>query len=74
MLKSFLKNMNPQNQGILAIILGLILILGIFEKLGVLQTILNAIIVFTGLSLLLWGLHSSNIYHRIKEVIHKKNK
>ena len=72
MLNNFLKNMKNESKGILAVILGLILILGTLGKLGVLQSILNLIMITIGLSLLFWGLNSSKSYSRLKDYFHKK--
>ena len=72
MFKNFLKNLSHESQGVLAIILGLILILGTLGKLGILQGILDSIMILTGLAFLIWGINSSNAYHRIKDYFSKK--
>ena len=72
MIKTFFKKMSSENQGIVASILGLILILGTLGKLGILQGILNSIMILTGFGLLIWGLNSSNAYRRINAYFNTK--
>ena len=72
MLNDFLKKMSPESKGVLASILGLILILGTLGKLNVLQGILNSIMILVGLFLLVWGVNTSNGYHKVKSYFNKK--
>ena len=72
MFEAFFKNMSHENQGVLAIISGLILILGTLGKLGILQGILDSIMILIGLAFFIWGFNSSNAYHRIKVYFNKK--
>ena len=72
MFDKFFKNMSSESKGILASILGVILILGTLGKLGILQSILDSIMIMTGLILLIWGLHSSNSYNRMKGYFNRK--
>jgi len=72
MLNDFFKKMSPESKGVLASILGLILILGTLGKLNVLQGILNSIMILVGLFLLAWGLNTSNSYSKVKNYFNKK--
>jgi len=74
MFNTIFKKIKPEIQGILASILGLILILGTLGKLQILQSILNTIMIFVGLILLLWGIHKNNGFAQVKEQFHKKLK
>lgn len=72
MFQNPIKNMSGESKGMLASLLGLILILGTLGKLQILQSILNSIMLLTGLILLFWGLNVSNSYKKITTYLHKK--
>lgn len=72
MLNDFFKKMSIESKGVLASILGLILILGTLGKLNILQGILNSIMILVGLFLLVWGLNTSNGYSKVKSYFNKK--
>ncbi|AXK60592.1 hypothetical protein [Candidatus Chromulinivorax destructor] len=72
MFQNSIKNMSNESKGMLASILGLILILGTLGKLQILQSILNSIMLLTGLALLFWGINVSNSYKKITTYLHKK--
>lgn len=73
MFQNSMKNISNESKGMLACILGLILILGTLGKLQILQSILNSIMLLTGLGLVFWGLNVSNSYKRITTYLSKKN-
>ena len=72
MLDRFLKNMSIESQGALSLTLGLILILGTLGKLQILQSILNSIMIFTGIILVIWGIRATHGIKRIRECLHPK--
>lgn len=61
----FLRNMSPTQQGLIALIVGLVLLFGALGKLGFLQEFLNIIMVIVGIYLLVWGLDKSNLWKKI---------
>ncbi len=74
MFNLFFKHVKPEAQGMLACILGLVLILGTFGKLQVLQSLLNSVMIIVGIILLVWGFRVSNGMQKIKLLLQKKNK
>ena len=74
MLNNLLKKMTVEVQGVLAFVLGLILILGTLGKLQILQGILNSVMILTGLVLLLWGLHATKGVSKIQDFLKAKPK
>ncbi len=71
MLDKFIKAISKKQQGSLALIMGLILILGSLGKLGILQGILNAVMISVGLILLVWGLIQNDVFNQIKRALKK---
>lgn len=69
MLNNLLKNISTKQQGLLALLMGIILILGSLGKLGVLQGILNTIMIAVGVILLFWGLTQSKTIDKIKKAL-----
>lgn len=67
----FLESISTKHQGLLALLMGLILILGSLGKLGVLQGILNTIMIGVGIILLFWGLNKSKTLAEIKKLVKK---
>jgi hypothetical protein len=65
MLNKLLSQINPQQQGFIALIIGVILLFGALGKLGIFQDGLNIIMVIAGAYLLLWGLNSSHLLKKI---------
>lgn len=61
----FLRNMSPVQQGLIALVVGLVLLFGALGKLGFLQEFLNIIMVIVGIYLLVWGLDKSNLWRKI---------
>ncbi|MDP3788709.1 MAG: hypothetical protein Q8Q60_05345 [Candidatus Chromulinivorax sp.] len=74
MFKNFFKGLSVNVQGVFACILGLILILGTLGKLQILQSILNSVMILTGLVLLFWGLHATKSIDRIQNYFQAKPK
>ena len=74
MFNDIFKKINPEIKGLIAFILGLILILGTLGKLQILQSILNTIMILVGSMLILWGLNSGNGIEKIKALLHPKKK
>lgn len=74
MLHRFLKNISIESQGIIAFILGLVLILGTLGKLEILQSILNSVMILTGLALVLWGIHATKGIKRLQDYLESKPK
>ncbi len=72
MFKNFFKNLTAEAQGIFALILGCILILGTLGKLQILQGILNSVMILTGLVLLIWGLNATKGLNKIQSYFHSK--
>lgn len=54
-----LQNISYQQQGVIAIFMGLILLAGALVKLGFLQDIVNLLIAGVGILLIFWGLITS---------------
>jgi len=73
MFKDYLKNISAESKGIIAFILGIILILGTLGKLGILQGMLDFIMIIMAIILIIWGLQTSNGYVKIKKYL-KENK
>ena len=61
----FLRAMSPVQQGLIALVVGLVLLFGALGKLGFLQEFLNIIMVIVGIYLLVWGLDKSNVWRKI---------
>ncbi len=72
MLNDLFKKISIEAQGILAFVLGIVLIFGTLGKLQILQSILNAIMILTGLILLIWGLHATQGINRLQAFIKSK--
>jgi len=72
MLRDLFKKLTPETQGMLAFILGLILILGTLGKLQILQGMLNTIMIITGILLVLWGLHTTQGINKIYKYLQEK--
>lgn len=74
MLHDMFKNISIESQGIFAFVLGLVLILGTLGKLQILQSILNSVMILTGLVLLIWGLHATKGLSKLQEYLTAKPK
>jgi uncharacterized membrane protein len=61
-----LRHLPQAQQGILAVIIGFILLFGALGKLGFLQQFLNIIMIVVGIYLLVWGLDKSNLLNKFK--------
>ena len=72
MFDAYFQNISSETKGILAFILGIILILGTLGKLGILQGILDSIMILMGVTLVIWGLNTSNGYSKIKNYLQPK--
>lgn len=72
MLDNLIKSISTTQQGILALLMGTILILGSLGKLGILQGILETIMIGAGVILLLWGLNKTDAYAQIKKLVSGK--
>ena len=72
MLDNLISSISTKQQGFLALLMGAILILGSLGKLGVLQGILETIMIAAGVILLLWGLNKTDAYTQIKQLVSKK--
>jgi len=68
MFHTLLNQINSQQQGFIALLIGAILVFGALGKLGFLQDFLNLIMVVVGLYLLVWGLNTSNLWKKIKHM------
>ena len=71
MLDNLIKSISPQHQGMLALLMGIILILGALSKLGVLQGVLNTIMIIVGCVLLVWGTNKSGAIAQIQKMLKK---
>ena len=72
MLDNLISSISTKQQGFLALLMGAILILGSLGKLGILQGILETIMIGAGIILLLWGLNKTDAYTQIKQIVSKK--
>jgi hypothetical protein len=72
MLDNLISSISTKQQGFLALLMGAILILGSLGKLGILQGILETIMIAAGIILLLWGLNKTDAYTQIKQLVSKK--
>ena len=72
MLDNLISSISTKQQGFLALLMGAILILGSLGKLGILQGILETIMIGAGIILLLWGLNKTDAYTQIKQLFSKK--
>ena len=61
----FLRNMSMVHQGLIALVVGFVLLFGAMGKLGLLQDSLNIIMMIIGIYLLVWGLDKSNVWKKI---------
>ncbi len=59
-------------QGYIALMLGVILILGALGRLGIIQNILEMLLILTGLFIFFWGMKKSEVYTQLKAIISKK--
>lgn len=64
----FLRNMSLVHQGLIALVVGFVLLFGALGKLGFLQDFLNIIMVVVGIYLLVWGLDKSNLWKKISSL------
>ncbi len=71
MFDKIVKHLSLHTQGMISLLLGAILILGTLGKLEILQSILNSIMIFTGVILLIWGLSATKGLEKIKNFFHK---
>lgn len=71
MLDKLIKNISSKHQGMLALLMGVILILGALSKLGALQGILDTIMMAVGGILLFWGLSQSGFMGQVKKMLKK---
>lgn len=72
MFDKMINKLSSVHQGYLALCMGLILVLGSLGKLGILQGILNAILIAVGLILVVWGFNQSNSMQKIQKMLKKK--
>lgn len=72
MLDTLLGKLSAKHQGVLALIMGLVLVLGSLGKLGILQGVLNALMIGVGLVLVAWGINKSNSIGTVKRLFKKK--
>ncbi len=70
-MKKFIQNFSNSSQGIIGVIIGCILILGSLGKLGILQGILNTIMIILGIIIFIWGVKKSNVFDKIKNHLKK---
>lgn len=72
MFHNFFKNVKLETQGIVALVIGLILIFGTLGKLQILQGILNSVMIITGVVLVIWGFNATKGINKIKEYLLKQ--
>jgi uncharacterized membrane protein len=60
--------LSNSQKGFLALVVGLILVLGALGKLGFFQTFLNFIMIFVGLYLLVQGFQATNLLNKLKNI------
>lgn len=72
MIDKIFKNLSAQHQGFIALAMGLILVFGSLGKLGILQGILNMIMIGVGIILVVWGFNASNGMSYLQKLIQKK--
>lgn len=61
MLDQVFSNISPKNQGLIALILGALVLIGAAGHLGILQDFFYIIMIIVGINLVLWGLRQSAI-------------
>jgi hypothetical protein len=66
MLHIFLRHLPQTQQGILAAVVGFVLLFGALGKLGFLQDFLHIILVVVGVYLLVWGIDKTNLLAKLK--------
>ena len=72
MLDKYLNGLSSESQGMLALAMGLVLVLGSLGKLGILQGVLNTIMIGVGVVLLMWGFDKSKGMNKVKSLLKKK--
>ena len=70
MIAKTLKSIPTKQQGVIALVIGLLVLLGSFGKLRVLQSFFNTIMIIVGFGLFFWGLAKSDL---IKTITKKLN-
>ncbi|MBP9764749.1 hypothetical protein KBD08_00245 [Candidatus Babeliales bacterium] len=66
MLLSFINRLSLTQQGFLSLVIGLILVLGAFDKLCIFQNFLNIFLIVLGAYLMLRGAQAANLWGKIK--------
>ena len=66
MLNNILKNISPKIQGIIAIVIGLILLFGSFMSLGLFKALFYTTMLVAGVVLLFWGIEKTEILKDLK--------
>ena len=61
MLDQLFGNISQKNQGLIALILGALVLIGAAGHLGILQDFFYIIMIFVGINLVLWGLRQSDL-------------
>lgn len=62
------KNISNKTQGLVALAIGTLLLLGAFGHLGILQAFFNTIKIIAGVVLLFWGLEKSELLGSLKKL------
>lgn len=61
MLDQIFSSVSPKNQGLIALMLGALVLIGAAGHLGILQDFFYVIMIIAGINLVLWGLRQSEL-------------
>jgi len=67
MVDQIFSNISPKNQGLIALVLGILVLIGAAGHLGILQDFFYIIMIIAGINLVLWGLRQSDILPKSKK-------
>ena len=69
MLNKFLKNVSVKQQGLIALIVGFLLLFGSVGHLGITQLFFHIVVIIAAVNLLMWGLEKTEILNQFKKLL-----
>lgn len=69
MIDNLFKSIPTKTQGILALIVGLLIVFGFLGKMGIPQILFHTAMVLAGVGLILWGLEKTDLLRQLKKLV-----
>lgn len=69
MIDKFFKSIPEKTLGILALVVGLLIVFGFLGKMGIPQILFHTAMVVAGVGLILWGLEKSDLLKSFKKLM-----